>query len=143
MVFLSQLLFAFDSIAVLRPLDDGSVRSDPRRDIVDFRLKCQLFVHLLTNELFLNLLLEKVFVVKAVDFVVLCLLLAAWVSLANHFADEVDLRLELVDGFLGVLVLQGFSFLPLPVYKLGLAGLKVFVVTLVHVVLVGEDLARI
>ena len=51
----------------------------------------------------LNLLLDHVLVVKPLDRLLLSLLATAWVSLADDFADHIDLWLKLVDGLLTIL----------------------------------------
>ena len=87
------------------------------------------------------MLFDHVFIVESIDSVLVCLTASRRVRLANDLAQHIYLRLELVDGFFRVLGAEGFLFLSLPCDELGLAGLEIFVVALIQVVLVSEHFA--
>ena len=86
-------------------------------------------------------MLHFVLLVQPVYHITLVFHSTSRVSLTDNFADVVNLWLELIDGLLGVLVSQGFSFFALPNDKLILSRLEIFIVTSVELLLVDEDLA--
>ena len=66
------------------------------------------------------------------------LLLPARISLADDLAYDIYLWFELVDCFFGILVPQGLSLLFLAIDELCLARLEVLIVTLIHIIMVGN-----
>ena len=66
------------------------------------------------------------------------LLLPARISLTDDLAYNIYLWFELVDCLFRILVPQGFSLLLLAIDELCLARLEVLIVTLIHIIMVGN-----
>ena len=96
---------------------------------------------MLRLHLFRKLLSDDILIVEAINALSLVLGASLWVSRAYDFTGQIDLRFEAVLSFFTVLIPQLFPLLRLSSDEFILTGLEVFEIALVHIVVVGEELA--
>lgn len=140
---LSQMFFPFNSFLIHGTLNDRFVRRNSSWYGINLWFEGVIFICFLLYYLFFYLHLYSVLVVKSINLIIWCLLASRWVSLADHFTQYIYLWLELMNCLLRVLISQSFSFLTLSHDKFCLSSLEVFIIALVEVILLRDELARI